>query len=98
MKGPGCRRKRCIIWAVVPENWHHCHPYIHRNENPNPPNHRDEYAVVDVEQKNDEASKEQEQREVYQRRQCFNGPRKMHLVQAFSKKSAQSCSLLRAAL
>src|SRR5216683_5020099 len=82
---------------MVPENWHHCHPYIHHQGKSDPPNHRDEHAVVDIEQKNGKAGEEQEQVDVDQGRQYFNCPPKMHLVHAISKICAHSSSLLWAA-
>jgi hypothetical protein len=63
-KEGGWGRKWGIVRAVGSKHWHECDDSVYRCAEPDTPNHGEEDTLVDIAQKNDEAGKEEEQREV----------------------------------
>jgi hypothetical protein len=60
------RRRRCIVGAVWQEYWHQRDTSIYSSRKPDPPSHGSEDGMVNVEQKYEETSKEEEQGKVQQ--------------------------------
>jgi hypothetical protein len=78
----------------VSNQWQQCDQSIYHCEEPDPPNHTGEDFLVHIEQENDKSGKEEEKREMQKRRQSFNRPRNMHLVNAVGKECMHSRPLL----
>jgi hypothetical protein len=69
----------------MPKKWHKRDESVYRRQKCHPTNHHFEHGVIDVEQIDEKARKEDEQRKVYQGRQRFNRPRDMIFLDAMGK-------------
>jgi len=64
-KGPNCRRKRRIEWAIWPERWQQCDVQVRRCGECHPPQHGAEDGAIDIEEINEEAGEEEEEGKMY---------------------------------
>jgi hypothetical protein len=54
-----------MVGAVMPKDWHEGDGYICKCAKPKPPNHSDEYFVIQMKQKDTKACEEKENGNMY---------------------------------
>jgi len=78
----------------MPKHRHQCDAHVHACTKSDPRYRHLENRIIDVEKEHSEARKEQEKREVQQRRQRFDRPRKVKFIDALSKERPNPCSFV----
>jgi len=78
----------------MPKHWHECNAHVHPCTKSDPRYGHLENRIIDTEKEHSEAREEQEKREVQQRRQRFDCPRKVKFLDALSKERPDPCSFV----
>jgi hypothetical protein len=73
--------------AIVPKNRHKRDETVHYGQNCHPTGHNLKQGVVDIEQIDDKARKEDEQRKMYHGQQCFDHPENVKFLDTSSQRT-----------